>query len=365
LTVGDFNGGGKPDVGISVSKEDMRARGVGMANWLTPQVVLLSKADGSYSVDRFSVLANGPRVQPVHNDVGGVDFVYTNHAGGQPAAFRWSSTGWQEVPGYPRVSASMTFWPGSQPGHAASRVVSVSTDPADGTASLQLQEKTGGEWTTVSKYVIPSRRIETIGWNRERIQTTLATLDGIQLTYATFEEACVMRMSPSGRDDVVLARIGGFFVPASWDGVAPLDQTVVGGTAMLKPFTATDALVPAPELFDIAPTGISFTDFQCEDINRDGYTDVVVNTQGAAHIGTLGGTLFYINDKAGSLVKTTVPDLPAMPGIETGWGAGHSVVKDFDGDGAPDLLYYTTLGLGLTNDLCQPFRLYLRKRLVE
>jgi len=367
LTVGDFNADGRPDIGISVSREDMRARGVRHENWNTQQAVLLSKAGGSYSVERFSPLANGPNVQAVRNGLGGVDFVYTNHAGGQPAAFRWTNAGWLDVPGYPRVSAAMTFWPESQPGQALSRVVSVSTDSADGTASLQLQEKKSGEWTTASKYVIPSRRIEAIGWNRERVQTTLATINGIQMLYATFEEACVLRMSPSGRDDVVLARIGGFVTPPDWDGASLLEEGTLRSTSLLMPFTATDTLMPSPALFDVAPTGISFTVFQCEDINRDGYTDVVINTQGAAHNGTPGGPLFYINDKAGRLVKTAVPDLPAMPGIESGWGSSHSVVKDFDGDGVPDLLYYTTTGLGppSTGDLGQPFRLYLRKHLTE
>lgn len=176
-----------------------------------------------------------------------------------------------------------------------------------------------------------------------------------------------MRMSPSGQDDVVMARIGGSVIPPDWDGASLLDEGTLRSTSMLMPFTATDTLTPSPALFDVAPTDISFTDFQCEDINRDGYTDVVINTQGAAYNRTLGGPLFYINDKAGRLVKTAVPELPAMPGTDNGWGSSHSVVEDFDGDGVPDLLYYTTLGLGppSTSDLGQPFRLYLRKRLVE
>jgi citrate lyase subunit beta/citryl-CoA lyase len=55
FTVSDFNGDGRPDVGISASKEDMRARGsAGLMNWVTPQVVLLSKAE---SLDALAWLA--------------------------------------------------------------------------------------------------------------------------------------------------------------------------------------------------------------------------------------------------------------------------------------------------------------------
>jgi len=151
----------------------MRARGsAGLLNWVTPQVVLLSKADGSYSVERFTVVASGPIVQAVDNEVGGVDFVYLNHAGRPPAAFRWTGGGWQDVPGYAPVNTAMTFWPRSQSGQGASRVLSTSLDPADGNASLQIQERKRGEWTSTSKYVIPSRRIEAIGWNQERIDHT-------------------------------------------------------------------------------------------------------------------------------------------------------------------------------------------------
>ena len=364
FTISDFNGDGRPDVGISVSKEDMRARGsVGLMNWVTPQVVLLSKADGSYSVERFTVVASGPIVQAVDNEVGGVDFVYINHASGPPAAFRWTGGGWQDVPGYPRVNTAMTFWPRSQSGQGSSKVLSTSLDPADGNASLQIQERRSGEWTSTSKYVIPSRRIEVIGWNQERTQTTLATVNGIRMLYATFEEACVMRMSPTGRDDIVLARILGFVTPPDWDGTSLLDERYLNGTTLLLPFSTTDGLVPMPDLLVDPPKGMSFTDFQCVDINRDGYTDLVINTQGAAHRGTLGGPIFYLNNRAGRLVRAEVPDLPAMPGTEIGWSATTSAVRDMNGDGVPDLLYFTTYGQ--SSQLGQPFRLYLRRRLVD
>lgn len=61
-------------------------------------------------------------------------------------------------------------------------------------------------------------------------------------------------------------------------------------------------------------------------------------------------------------MRAEVPDLPAVPGTEIGWSATTSAVRDMNSDGVPDNLYFTTYGQ--RNQLGQPFRLYLRKRLV-
>jgi len=169
-------------------------------------------------------------------------------------------------------------------------------------------------------------------------------------------------MSSTGRDDIVLARIPGFVTPPDWDGTSLLDERYLDGTTLLLPFSTTDGLVPMPDLLVDPPKGMSFTDFQCVDINRDGYTDLVINTQGAAHRGTLGGPVFYLNDRAGRLVRADAPDLPAMPGTEIGWSATTSAVTDMNGDGVPDLPCFTAYGQ--RTQLAQPFRPYLRKRLI-
>jgi hypothetical protein len=224
LTVGEFNGDARPDVGISVCKEGMRACGrVGLVNRLTPQVVLLSKADGSYSVECFTVVANAPNPQAVDNEVGGVDFIQVNHDGG---------TGRRQVDerrlagrtGLPAGNTAMTFRPGSRSGQGLSKVLSTSLDPADGTASLQIRARRSGEWIGTSTYVTPSRRIEAISRHEERTQPWLAAVNGIRMPDATFEEACVMRISPTGRDDIVPARIGGFVTLPDRNGTSLLDE---------------------------------------------------------------------------------------------------------------------------------------------
>jgi hypothetical protein len=362
FTVGDFNRDGKPDIGIGVSKEDSRANNSTFTAWNAPQVVLLSKSDGTYSVERFSVEAASGKVQAVDNETGGVDFVYPAVAQEPATAYRWNSGSWTKISGYPRTNVGMTFFGRSSAGNESKKVLTLSTTPEDGPASLQIQEKINGAWSITAKYVVPSKQVPIISWNGAQTQSSLATINNIRMTYATFEDSCIFKISPSSNDEIILARITGFPIPKDWDGVSPIDERTLASIAMLIPFSVGSTLTPMTDLFDVPVSDRLFTEFRCVDLNGDSYMDVVLNAQGANFRGTKGGPVFFLNNKAGKLVKTDILDLPAIPQSSTEWPDSSSQVYDIDGDGFADLLYYTTEGK--PNPLGHWMRLYRGKKIL-
>lgn len=331
FTVGDFNNDGKADIGIGVSREDGRGNNSTFDAYNAPQVVLLSHNNGTYSVERFAAASSG-KVQAVDNEVGGVDFVYPGMSQDYATAYRWVNGSWQQITGYPRTNNGMTFF--TRAG-GSNKMLSLSTDSTDGPASLQIQDKMNGQWSITSKYVYLSSNVNVISWNSQLTQTTMANVNGTNMLYSTFEDSCIFKTAPNS-DPIVLARVGGFPVSPSWNGQTTLDERTMTGTSMLLPFSISNGIVSHNGLFDDAVAD-NFTNYKCSDINNDGYMDLVVYGQGSATSNTTGTPVFYINNKSGKLIKTSV-DLPRIP---QEWSNSNSMYEDMNGDGIPDLIYFT------------------------
>jgi hypothetical protein len=341
FTVADFNGDGKDDVGIAIMKEDGRANDINNTAWIAPQVVLMSQVNGTYSLTTTPIQSASGKVQAVKNNVNGYDFVYPTSTMGNATAYRWVNNNWQQINNYPPVNVAMTFFEPINNLSESTKVLSLSTDPNDGPASLQLQEKSGGAWSVTSKFITQSTTVNAIGWNGQQIQTSMATINGVRLLYATYEDACVIKLSPTSTEEIVLAKMTGFPVPANWDGVSTLDERTINSVSMLVPFSTQNGLNPIQNLFDVAVIDKFFTNYSCMDINNDGYTDVVINLNGSNPRNTIGTPIFYLNNKNGGMVKTDVENLPLPPQSSSGWASSDSRVMDMDGDGFLDLVYVT------------------------
>ena len=359
FTIGDFNKDGKPDIGIGVSKEDGRAN---LSTWTAPQVVLLSRNDGTYSVERFAIQASSGTVQAVDNEVGGIDFVYTTFAQAVATAYRYINGAWQQIAGYPQVNVGLKFFNRIINSQGSTKVVTLSTDPNDGPSSLQIQEKVNGQWNITSKYVYPNTLVNVINWNGESVQTNMATINNTSLLYTTFEDNCIFKSSKTS-EMIILARVGGFVVDPNSKTI--LDERYLPSIAMLVPFNITGGLTPITDLFDTTVIDKTFTNYKCIDINNDGYMDVVINVQGTNISKTIGEPIFFINNKSGKLIKTSVQDLPKSPQGANGWADSSSLFEDMNGDGIPDLVYFNTLGpVPFTSGSRSSFRIYLANKFI-
>ncbi|MBM4231449.1 MAG: VCBS repeat-containing protein [Gammaproteobacteria bacterium] len=362
-TVADFNNDGRSDVGIGVSKEDGRGTDGSVDRaWGAPPVVLLSRPGGMYSVERLPTKAPGPKVQAVDNEVGGVDFVYQAVPREPSTAYRWVAGSWMKIGGYATLNTGMLYFTRPYTGSSSKTAVSVSTEPSDGPASVQVTDKIGEAWVITSKFVFPSQRVSVIGWNSEPSVSNLVNANGVRMIYSTIEESCVGQLQG---EPVLFSRLGGFRVPGDWDGISTLDERKLPGIALLLAFKLQGGLVPMPSAFEVPHSGEGFTTFDCKDVNGDNLTDVVVNIQGAFYWGSaIGGPVFFLNDGRGKLVKTWVPGLPAMPQDPSkGWVSSTSAVDDMNGDGIADLVYYSPSPI--ENPLGHSFRIYLGKKTIS
>jgi hypothetical protein len=345
MPIADFNNDGKLDVGIAISKEDSRAQDATGLAWNAPQIMLLSQSDGTYIVQKFLPTQAGGTAQAVENSVGGVDFVYPTYAGALATAFRWVKNAWEQISGYPAVNVAMNFFPEPSSKQGSQAVLTNSTNPADGTASLELKTLTNGNWVINSRYSYPGQIVKAISWNGEIIETQRSTINGVDMLYATFEDSCFLKLYPTSQSPIVLARMAGFLVPETWDKVSLIDERTTKTSAMLIPFDiSNNVLKPFLENpIDSPPSGQDFTNYRCKDINGDGYDDLVINTSGAMYNGKLGYPIFYINNKNGRLIKTEVPGMPLPPQNQYGWPSSNSLFEDMNGDGFMDIIYYTPL----------------------
>jgi hypothetical protein len=325
-------------------------------------VVLLSRPGGKYSVERLAIQAPGPKVQAVDNEIGGVDFVYQASAGDSSTAYRWVGDSWVQVTGYARLSTGMLYFNRPRVGTGSMRAASVSPDPADGPASIQIQEKIGGAWVATSKFVFPSQRVTVIGWNNEPSSSNLVSANGVRMIYSTIEESCLGEIKGS---PVLFSQLRGFRVPDNWDGISVLDERKLSGVSLLLAFKIEGGVTLDPAVLEVPHSGELFTTFDCKDVNRDNLMDVVINVQGAFYWGSaIGGPVFFLNDGRGVLVKSQIPGLPAMPQDPSkGWVSATSAVDDMNGDGVADLIYYSPSPI--ENPLGHSFRVYLGKKNVS
>ena len=76
---------------------------------------------------------------------------------------------------------------------------------------------------------------------------------------------------------------------------------------------------------------------KCQDLNSDGFDDIIMITSGQKPI-------IYINDGTGAFDRI---DSSIFPGTSN-LGAVVNAYGDIDGDGVPDLLYFSAIGSGDT-----------------
>ena len=341
FVVSDFNRDGKPDIGIGISWEDGRWQNGDFSAWLAPQTILASSTNREYTVERFAQLASSGRVAAVDNEVGGVDFVYPVSPSESAAAYRWSGSKWDKVIGYPKVNVLMRFFTHPSINRSSDLVISQSGDPNDGPASIQVLQRDGDSWRYKSKFVLPSRQIPTINWNGEIKDNAIVEINGRAVSYGTFEDSCVIDDSLINLK-LILVRLTGMYIPLEWDGVSLVDQRVLRGVSILLGFEIRDGvLIRRPDI-DIPLRDRFFNEYSCQDVNRDSNRDVIVHATGNNPEGTKSEPLFFFRDSSTNFIRHQLQTQPLPPQGAFGWPDSANYIRDLDGDGLLDLVYFTS-----------------------
>ena len=356
LAAYDFNEDGLLDIVMGLNGENGRGLATdtdGKSNTAWYPYVFMSNQNGPYKIERLPEYATSNNLQLVDNKLGTKDIVFNispNAKAGQyryvdgqfvslKKPFDWVNGIWMQESEYPEITVGVTFFPAATSSGSTKLVGGITN--SDNAMGLEVQEKVDGVWQKTSTYLIPSKTVNMLNWNNQILPTQVGEIEGLNLTYLTFEMGCILK----DRNDLnskskYISMMTGFLVPPSWDGVSDILEPSTGVNFPVA-FDVSGDLKPLENFFDWKDYNSSYLHMQCIDLNKDGYDDLVLHKAGSVFLDKEGGVDIYLNSKNEELVYTNIKDLPMADLSPDAWGDSASYMGDFDGDGLTDILFYT------------------------
>lgn len=216
-------------------------------------------------------------------------------------------------------------------------LIQTSTEGADVSKAIQMEGyvKKNNAWTRVpnwNPYGNPVGKFKDSDF-------LIYKIDNQYITAAAYSESCVMRLTPTSKNIVVLKMHYNVLREPFVDGMAIGNNADIP-SSMYKAITIeNDKIVEVPlNIKGEIKDNVNINFFDCQDVNNDGYTDIVsypYSHNGLPHI--------YINQKDNSFKYIAQNMLPDTYSAEFG-NSKSTVLEDFDNDGYQDLFYWVANG---------------------
>jgi len=326
VVIADFNNDGYQDLAYAVNQEDGREVNQDSSSQFAKSVVVLSQANGKYTVDTLGTPNWFHSVEAIKTNTG-FDAVFAGFTGPKQA-FRFVNGAWLDVSDqYPNVSAS-TFR--SSPD---GKTVVTTTDNAypGNSASLAKYELSNTGWSKTLEQLVNGSYIPYLGWNNSLSSVFAVAVDNKIHIAAGYDESCFLNLTPT--NTVFVGKYSANVVSNYVNGTTIAQRDFQNQNNLtLKSFKLAD-LTPMPSIIENEVTDTNYIYIKCSDINNDGYGDIVVYPQWQ---NTQDSVIVYLNNKQGKLAKVDSSIFPVAPYINT-----TSLYEDFDNDGIPDLLYWS------------------------
>ncbi len=362
---GDINGDGRDDFAFAMNWEDGRLADNVATNATEPSV-LMSAGSSSYDVVRLGTPLWGHAVGLFTNPDQTVDVLFAGFTAPGALAFKYQNGSFVDVTNnYPNDAGQWAIAFSSIDDGANTGYVIGGYNETD-TVGLRLHHKTQSDWNPVGVYSYPVyRTIQWISW-----QGTLATnvktflFNDEELVGAAFNKYCIMESLYDGAPPIIVAKLSG----TRYEG-GTLDPTII--------YNENDfAVVNLLQFFEFSPSGltliqtpmqqeeirVNYNFFDCDDVNGDGYSDIVawVISQPVLGIDRGGKPMVYLNDGTGNLIHKNIDDLPGLEPL-AGWGLD-GFFWDTDKDNVADMLIKGTT-THINNGNIEIFKLPERLRL--
>ena len=332
----DFNKDGYDDAVFSVSREDGRDWSIDHALNGVPPAFLTSRADGKYFLEKKGTPEWGYGTMTIDNEYGGKDVL----VGGEVYDVWRFTDSWRVIANYPWASPRTYFFNRTNPGESSK--IAVVGENSGKQLSLYIKG-INGAWSMQSNYSvqIPDSPVATwIGWNGQVGQQTITKIDGKDYTSIYFDAVCELKPTKN-TSSIVISAFTGYEITGGYTGQVLIEGKEMISTTRLMAFSVDQgqiAKIPIVIRNEITKNFALFgSGIKCQDLNSDGFDDIIMITSGQKPI-------IYINDGTGAFDRI---DSSIFPGTSN-LGAVVNAYGDIDGDGVPDLLYFSAIGSGDT-----------------
>lgn len=345
---GDLNGDGRDDFAFAMNWEDGRLGGPdyesSMTNATRPSV-LLSAPGNRYEVHRLGERAWGHAVEMIDNNLGGVDVLFAGYTGESIQAFRYSAGRWLNVRNeYPSLELGAGHWantvralPATNPGQGAERIFG--NYGADGEQGVALFRRQAQRWQRTSEWLLPiDFEAEIVTWQGSPGTAAVITLDGKQYLHGAVAESCLMPPMRPGAPPVLVGKFSAAQGTTPIIPGQPFDSSQLQASQTMLFFSfAGDRLERLPSPLVGEEKAINANFFDCEDINADGFSDLVVHAFTSGNDNRLEGGLsvYYLNNRRGQLVNIDRSHFPRLP-VDRAQG----FLFDVNGDHIMDLVLF-------------------------
>lgn len=343
---GDLNADGMEDFVFAMNWEDGRAS-ADVTDITTQQSVLLSNSAGRYSIERLGSPDWGHATSIVKNPDGSKDALFAGFLNGVGLqVFTRENDNWiNSAASYPAVNWAVTI--------GTSEDLSGFTDHifgsgGGGNPSLDMFSRVNGSWAQTSTYEINKVfQVDWVAWNDNLEPVDVVSVNGDKYFMGSYFATCTMPNLFGDDERYLIGKVSGAAIEGEIVEGEVYDQDDTRNVGILQFFKIENdslVLIDSPIVDEEIDINANF--FDCNDVNGDGLSDVVVYayTQPWANSRESAGgkPIVYINDGQGRLHKKSLAAIPGHSAAGSD-GAGpslQSLVHDMNDDGVKDILLF-------------------------
>lgn len=328
----DFNSDGKIDLAYAVNREDGRPIGENITVAETQATVVTSTMNSTYSIDRLGDAAWYHAVDTYQTSASTRSVVFQGFSNKLPQMFSNSHDTWlRDSENLPNLSGlTFRFLKSSLDQSKDDIVITVGQNDA---TQLEIYTKSPTDWIKGDGFYpkVDQRTIPLIGWNGDQFLANRIEINGNSYTGAGFDDSCLLKRYPN-ESSIFIGKFSGRRLPEGYSGQT-LKETELPIEFDLMAFEPLNGNLNKINLNLTPAISEEFFNFiYCDDINLDGYDDIVLSMQ------RIGGTPdIYLNNKNGGFNR--MPQTIYPTGIATN-GESRAILSDLDNDGISDLILF-------------------------